>query len=296
MDHDHVAALPKGYTVEEYVIERVLGQGAFGITYLALDSNLNSWVAIKEYLPDDLAVRDQRSTVTPKSTASKPSYLWGLERFFSEAQTVARFNHPNIVRVLRLMRENGTAYIVMPYERGRSLADHIKRLDRPLREDEMLGLLRPLLDGLAAVHAEDVLHRDIKPGNIFLRTDGTPVLLDFGSARQAVRGERRDLTSVLTPGYAPIEQYADSGNQGPWTDVYALGAVLYRCLTGKAPVDATVRSEQLLNGPTPWSRPSSSPPSTIRERIPQHSCKGSTAPWLSSPTTVRNRSTIGARS
>ena len=157
MPHDHIAALTKGYRLKEHVIERVLGQGAFGITYLALDSNLNSWVAIKEYLPDDLAVRDRHSTVIPKSSASRPSYLWGLERFLSEAQTVARFNHPNIVRVLRLMRENGTAYIVMPYERGRSLADHLQRLGRPLREGEMLALLRPLLDGLAAVHAEDVL-------------------------------------------------------------------------------------------------------------------------------------------
>ena len=247
MAEDHVAALPKGYCLKEFVVERVLGQGAFGITYLALDSHLNTWVAIKEYLPDDLAIRDEHSTVVPKSAASRASYVWGLERFFSEAQTVARFNHPNIVRVLRLMRENGTAYIIMPYERGLSLADHLKRLDRPLREGEMLALLRPLLDGLAAVHAEDVLHRDLKPGNIFLRVDGTPVLLDFGSARQAVRGERQDMTSVLTPGYAPIEQYSDSSHQGPWTDIYALGAVLYRCLTGKAPADATKRSEHILN-------------------------------------------------
>jgi serine/threonine protein kinase/TPR repeat protein len=247
LDKDHVHALPPGARLYEYVIERVLGHGAFGITYLARDENLNAPVAIKEYLPDEFAARDTRSTVVPKSVSTKQDYAWGLERFHDEAQTLARFHHRNIVRVLRLLRANGTAYIVMPYERGRSLADYLQMLGRTLTDRELLGLALPLMDGLAAVHKEGFLHRDIKPGNIFIRQNGEPVLLDFGSARVAVGSKSRNITAILTPGYAPIEQYANAASQGPWTDIYGLGAVLYRCISGRTPVDATARSQARLN-------------------------------------------------
>ena len=263
---DHVHALPPGTRLYEYVIERVLGHGAFGITYLARDENLNAPVAIKEYLPDEFAARDTRSTVVPKSVSTKQDYAWGLERFHDEAQTLARFHHPNIVRVLRLLRANGTAYIVMPYERGRSLADYLQTIGRTLTDRELLGLSLPLMDGLAVVHKEGFLHRDIKPGNIFIRQNGEPVLLDFGSARVAIGSKSRSMTSILTPGYAPIEQYANAVSQGPWTDIYGLGAVLYRCICGQTPVDATVRSQARLNG-----EPDPLPPAVEvgRDRYPQ---------------------------
>jgi len=161
-----------------------------------------------------------------------------------EAQTLARFRHPNIVRVLRFFEANGTGYTVMVYERGQSLAEYLRAQRAPLREDELLDLILPLLDGLKRVHEAGFLHRDIKPANIYLREDRTPVLIDFGSARQAMGSQTRSLTSVFTPGYAPFEQYFSDGNQGPWTDIYALGGVLYRLVTGKSPPDAAKRIKE----------------------------------------------------
>jgi len=239
---DHVHALPAGYRLHEYRIERLLGHGTFGMTYLAHDGNLDAAVAIKEYLPGDFAVRDAASTVVPKSTVVLDSYEWGLEQFLKEAQVLARFHHPNVVRVLRLFRANGTAYIVMPYEVGVSLTEHLKTLGRPMTEAELLALALPLLDVLEAVHAHGVLHRDLKPGNILMRETGGPLLLDFGAARQATAAAGTvAMTAVLTPGFAPFEQYTGRGRQGPWTDIYALGAVLYRCLGGPALPEAAER-------------------------------------------------------
>ncbi len=238
---DYLNALAAGHKLQEYVVQSVLGMGGFGITYLAHDSNLNMRVAIKEYLPASLAVRIGDSTVHPKSVAEAETYRWGLNRFLLEAQTLARFRHPNIVRVLRFFEGNGTAYMVMEYEDGQNLGAYLQA--RPLAKDEptLLQLLLPLLDGLKRVHAQNFLHRDIKPTNIFVRLDGTPVLLDFGSARLAVGGKAQHLTTVYTPGYAPFEQYFSDGKQGPWTDIYALGAILYWCVTGSKPVDAASR-------------------------------------------------------
>src|SRR3954447_3589615 len=205
-DHDRFA-LPNGYRLNEYCIRQVLGQGGFGITYLAHDERLDRDVAIKEFMPSDLAVRQAGSTVMPRSTAVRQDYKGGLERFLKEARTLARFSHPNIVRVLSLIEANGTAYIVMCYEAGESLGDRLKGRGGPLPAAELLRIAEPLLDGLAAVHRAGFLHRDIKPSNIFLRADGDPVLLDFGTARQLIGSMSRSIVSILTPGYAPIEQY-----------------------------------------------------------------------------------------
>lgn len=223
----------------EYQLKSVLGVGGFGMTYLGWDSNLEKQVAIKEYLPGDLAVRALDGSVVPVSTDHQLDYQWGLDSFIREARILARFSHPHIVRVNRYFEANGTGYMVMDYEDGESLSQLLKRAPQP-DETVLKRIVMPLLDGLAAVHEEKFLHRDIKPSNIFIRANGTPVLLDFGAARDT-RGATRALTAVLTPGYAPLEQYAADGKQGPWSDIYAMGGVLFRAVTGKSPPDAVSR-------------------------------------------------------
>ena len=233
-------ALPMQSMLQEYRIEQVLGAGGFGITYRARDTNLDKDVAIKEYLPGELAMRAPDGNVVAQATQHEAGYKWGLERFLQEARTLGKFSHPNIVRVLRYFESNATAYVVMDYEQGDSLKT-VLQLDPQPAEAKLKAWLAPLLDGLAAVHATGFLHRDIKPDNIFIRADGKPVLIDFGAAREAIGGATKSLTSILTPGYAPLEQYSGEGKQGPWTDIYAMGGVLFRAVAGKNPPDAVSR-------------------------------------------------------
>ena len=234
-------ALPQGHRLQEYELVRVLGFGGFGMTYLGFDHNLDKAVAIKEYLPSDIATRTADRSVAPQTSGSSGDFQWGLDRFLDEARTLARFDHRHIIKVHRFFEAHGTAYIVMEYAEGETLSAYLTRKGT-LSEAELKALLYPLLDGLAVVHKADFLHRDIKPGNIVLRdTDGSPVLLDFGAARQAIGAKSRSVTSIVTPGYAPIEQYSNRGRQGAWTDIYALGGVCYRALTGDVPDDATDR-------------------------------------------------------
>ncbi|MBI3371893.1 MAG: protein kinase [Betaproteobacteria bacterium] len=233
-------ALQADAMLQEYRIDSVLGAGGFGMTYLGLDTHLEKYVAIKEYLPTELAMRAADGTVVPLTSEREADYRWGLERFILEARTLARFNHRNIVRVSRFFEANGTGYMVMDYERGAPLAQRLKR-EPPLDEAALKRLVAPLLDGLRVVHAAGFLHRDIKPDNIFVREGEDPVLIDFGAARQSVGGATRNLTAVLTPGYAPMEQYVSDGHQGPWTDLYAFGGVLFRAVTGAGPPDAVSR-------------------------------------------------------
>lgn len=237
---DHLLALPKGYRLRQYEILAMLGAGGFGITYLAHDTSLDKQVAIKEYLPSDFALRDGNSHVTAKSTSSSDDFQWGLSRFLEEARILAKFRHHNIVEIFQIFEANDTAYIVMDYVEGDTLSAVIDR-NAPMTEAAVRAILGPILDGLKRVHSLGFLHRDIKPGNIIQRAGGDPVLIDFGAARQALEAKSRSLTSVVTEGYAPIEQYASTGNQGAWTDIYALGAVAYKCLTGVTPVAATMR-------------------------------------------------------
>ena len=233
-------ALQSDAMLQEYRIDSVLGAGGFGMTYLGWDTHLEKHVAIKEYLPTELAMRSADGTVVPLTSEREADYRWGLERFILEARTLARFNHRHIVRVSRFFEANGTGYMVMDYERGAPLTQRLKH-EPPLDEAALKRLVEPLLDGLRAVHAAGFLHRDIKPDNIFVREGDDPVLIDFGAARQAVGGATRNLTAVLTPGYAPMEQYASDGRQGPWTDLYAFGGVLFRAVTGASPPDAVSR-------------------------------------------------------
>jgi len=240
-------ALQPGHRLHEYRIDDVLGQGGFGITYLATDVNLHAQVAIKEYLPAEFAIRTGDSTVRPRRIEVTATLLEGLDQFLVEARTLASFRHPNIVRVARFFEANRTAYMVLDYERGRSLGAWWRK-QRPddtvlpgIPEPDLLMLLAPLLDGLALVHHKGVLHRDIKPDNVLVRDgDGSFVLLDFGAARPAAVSNAADAPSILTPGYAPIEQYLGD-RQGPWTDIYALGATLYWLVCGQRPREAPDR-------------------------------------------------------
>jgi serine/threonine protein kinase/Ca2+-binding EF-hand superfamily protein len=233
-------SLTLGSMLHEYRLDSVLGAGGFGMTYLAWDVNLEKHVAIKEYLPGDLAVRALDGSIVPVNTESEYDYKWGLDRFIKEARTLARFSHPNIVRVNRFFEANGTSYMVMDYEAGESFYQYLKRNPAP-SEAWLKQMLMPILDGLQAVHTAGFLHRDIKPSNVFIRNNGTPVLLDFGSARLAAGGASKNLTAIISPGYAPLEQYAGDGNQGPWSDIYALSGVMFRAITGENPPDAVRR-------------------------------------------------------
>ena len=241
----HRNALPHGTALHWYTIDKVLGQGAFGITYLATDNNLHRPVAIKEYLPGQLAHREQDGSVLALSDERVEEYEAGLKRFVFEARTLAKFEHPAVVRVHNIFEANRSAYMVMQYEQGEGL-DRLLKSRGTLTEHEILQILHPLLGGLDVIHAQGFVHRDIKPANIFVRSDGTPVLLDFGSAREAMGSEARTITNFVSPGYAPIEQYAGkSDQQGPWSDIYGLGATLYRAMTGRTPNDAVERSQAL---------------------------------------------------
>jgi serine/threonine protein kinase len=245
MPPDTTYALPAGQQLHEYRIDGVLGTGGFGLTYLATDANLNLRVALKEYLPGDFATRRADLAVEPKADHAE-SFQWGLQRFMDEARTLASFHHPNIVRVMRFFQTNATGYMVMEFVEGKPLPEWIAGR-RPLGRDSVVALAAPLLEGLQVVHRGGYLHRDIKPANVFIRDDGSPVLLDFGSARE-LKGRDQELTAVVSPGYAPLEQYHVDGRQGPWTDLYALGGVMYWMITGAKPVDATAR---VRNDPLP---------------------------------------------
>lgn len=234
----NIQALPAGHMLSEYKIERVLGVGGFGLTYLATDTNLSLLVAIKEYLPADSGVRETDHQVRAVTDADREIFDWGLQRFLDEARTLATFRHPNIVRVMRFFQANNTAYMVMEYVQGAPLTDWIKSR-RPLNEANIINIIKPLVEGLGVIHQAGFLHRDVKPGNIYMRDDGSPVLLDFGAARaQQSSGE---LTAVVSPGYAPLEQYSESSAQGAWSDLYAMGGVMYWLVMGKKPIDATAR-------------------------------------------------------
>lgn len=229
---------------DQFRVGRVLGVGGFAITYLAFDEVLEMVVAVKEFLPSNIAVRKTGShTVQPRSSGGEADdFAFGLRRFLQEARTLAKFeDHPNIVRVRTFFRENGTGYLVMNFYEGRTLSEYLAARNGFLPEDEALLITEQVVEGLSAVHGEDILHRDIDPNNVYLADVGKVVLLDFGAARTAVGGRTQSMSVVLKRGYAPHEQYHSHGDQGPWTDVYACSATLYRALTGYKPPEAAAR-------------------------------------------------------
>jgi serine/threonine protein kinase len=242
-DHD---ALPAGTRFGELEILSVLGIGGFGIVYLAQDHALERQVALKEYMPSLLAGRGKGQMVSLRSGAHTETYALGLRSFVNEARLLARFNHPSLVKVYRFWEENGTAYMVMPYLQGRTLREVRRSISATPSEAWIRSVLDPLLDALELLHREDVFHRDIAPDNVLLPPGEPPVLLDFGAARRAIGDRTQTFTAILKPSYAPIEQYAEvvQLRQGPWTDIYALGAVVYYLLRGAPPPPATARAVQ----------------------------------------------------
>ena len=230
----------------QYLVGKLLGKpGGFGITYLGWDSQLATFVAIKEYLPREVAGRHfDRLTVSAHTNDDAEHFRYGLEQFLHEARTLAQFDHPNVVRVRSFFQENGTAYLVMDYLQGNSLQDHLVNLGGRMSEQTALNTMLPILDGLREVHAKGFLHRDIKPQNIYITSTGRPILLDFGTARQSLGELNRGMTTIITPGYAPWEQYHRHGKQGAWTDIYACAATLYHLVTGIVPPEAAERVAQ----------------------------------------------------
>jgi serine/threonine protein kinase len=236
--------LPVGYRLEEFEIKSILGSGGFGITYLAQDVDLKREVVVKENLPFQCAMRDSTRSVRPRtsSVGDRDQFEWALQSFLREAETLSRFDHPNIVRVLRRFEANNTAYFVMPYLPGKSLKQVIEEQvarDEGFTEQRLKDLLYPLLDALELLHQQGVYHRDIKAANILLATGHRPILIDFGAARQVI--SEKSHTVVESAGYTPFEQLQSHGNIGPWSDIYALGGTFYTAIHGEPPPRASDR-------------------------------------------------------
>src|SRR5438309_1149996 len=235
--------LPDGYQLENYRIASVLSSGGFSIVYLAYDEN-DQPVAIKEYLPSQLALRKEGDALPSISEENLATFRYGMRCFFEEGRSLARLSHPNVVRVLNFFRANETVYLVMRYERGRSLQKHIENRKGLPDETWVRSTFAQLLNGLREVHSNKLLHLDIKPANVYLRNDGSPLLIDFGAARQTLSAEGVKLPPTYTPGFAAPEQYARKAELGPWTDIYSIGATVYSCLAGAAPQPAHLRLEK----------------------------------------------------
>ncbi|MFN6961571.1 MAG: serine/threonine protein kinase [Rhodocyclaceae bacterium] len=244
--------LPAGHLIDGYRFERQLSMGGFSIVYLATDPR-GQPVAIKEYLPQSLARRTV-GLVPQVRPEHRAAYNAGMMAFYEEGIALAQLDHPNVVRVLNFLRANDTVYLVMAYERGRTLHEHIRKHPEGFSENFLRGVFLRLLSGLREVHAHKLLHLDIKPSNIWLRLDASPVLIDFGAARHAMQ-QAGDLRPVYTPGYAAPEQYEKNGDIGPWTDVYAVGASMYACLAAAAPqpADQRLSEDKLVPASQRWA-------------------------------------------
>lgn len=234
--------LPAGFQLDQYRIDRQLSLGGFSIVYLAYDPD-DTPVAIKEYLPNSLALRQEGEIEPCVPEEHQAAFRYGMKCFFEEGRALARLMHPNVVRVLNFFRANGTVYMVMRFERGRTLHELIHKHRAELKERFIRGLFTRMLNGLREVHAHKLLHLDIKPSNIYVRTDGTPVLLDFGAARQTLMTDQPILKPMYTPGFASPEQFGDREHLGPWSDIYSVGASLHACLAGSPPLRSDEREK-----------------------------------------------------
>lgn len=246
--------LPPGFQLEQYRIEQQLSLGGFSIVYLATGPD-DTAVVIKEYLPNSLALRKEGDVEPKVPDEHQAAFRYGMKCFFEEGRALASLNHPNLVRVLNFFRANSTVYMVMAFERGRTLQDFINKNKGEIKEKFIRGVFTRLLNGLREVHANKLLHLDIKPSNIYLRNDGTPVLLDFGAARQTLLNDAPMLKPMYTPGYCAPEQFRDREHLGPWSDIYSVGASMYACLAGMPPQrsDERIKRDLLESAQKRWS-------------------------------------------
>ncbi len=235
-------ALPQGYRIDQYSIERQLSLGGFSIVYLATD-DAGRRVAIKEYLPNSLALRGEGEITPNISQEHLGAFRYGMKCFFEEGRALARLSHPNVVRVLNFFRANETVYMVMDYEEGSTLQEYIQRRQKPVSENFLRNVFTRVLNGLREVHTHKLLHLDLKPSNIYLRGDGTPMLIDFGAARQTLALDTPMLKPMYTPGFASPEHYLRE-DLGPWSDIYSIGASMYACIALAAPQAADLRGEK----------------------------------------------------
>ncbi len=235
--------LPEGYQLQNYRVTKVLSAGGFSLVYLAEDENAQP-VAIKEYLPSSLALRREGDVLPSIAEENLATFRYGMKCFFEEGRALAKLSHPNLVRVLNFFRANETVYLVMRYERGRTLQEHILARRGAIKENFIRRIFTMLLNGLREVHLNKLLHLDIKPANIYVRNDGTPVLIDFGAARQTLTAEGFKLNPMYTPGFASPEHYKNRELLGPWTDVYSVGASIFACIAGAAPQAADQRVDK----------------------------------------------------
>ena len=237
------SALPENTILENYRIDKPIASGGFSIVYLAYDE-YGSPVAIKEYLPAGLSLRGQGQilpTITPEHSNL---FRYGMKCFFEEGRALAKISHPNVVRVINFFRANETVYMVMEYERGRTVQEHIIQRKGEIKENFIRHVFVQLMNGLREVHTNKLLHLDLKPANLYIRNDGIPLLLDFGAARQTLIADAPRLNPMYTPGFAAPEQYGSRDTLGPWTDIYAIGASMFACLSGMAPQSSDQRVEK----------------------------------------------------
>ncbi|HMV21140.1 MAG: serine/threonine protein kinase [Betaproteobacteria bacterium] len=246
-------ALPNGFQLEEYTIERQLSLGGFSIVYLAQDLE-GRQVAIKEYLPNSLALRGEGEIKPQIAPDHQAAFRYGMKCFFEEGRALARLSHPNVIRVLNFFRANDTVYMVMEYEHGRTLQEFIQKHQGHISERFMRGLFTRMLNGLREVHSNKLLHLDIKPSNVYMRTDNAPVLIDFGAARQTLASDQPMLKPMYTPGFASPEHYGSRNDLGPWSDIYSVGASMYACLAGCAPqaADDRIKKDSLTPAMVRW--------------------------------------------
>lgn len=237
-------ALPPGTQLDEFTIEHVLGGGGFSIVYLATHIKTGTPVVIKEYMPNSLATRDNKNSVIPLAEEHNERFAHGRRLFFQEASTLTTLKHPNIVNVINFFRAHGTVYMVMKYEEGVNLQSYIKKHKGKLSEPFIKAVFLPLLDGLQMIHSKGLLHLDIKPSNIYLRSGANPLLLDFGAVHEMMQTRQFQPNQVITPGFSPIEQLDPGGYVGPWTDIYAIGATMRACLEGVSPPHSPDRREK----------------------------------------------------
>ncbi len=248
MQEEYNNSLPIGSKVEEFEILSVLGAGGFGITYKVLDTNLDTVMVIKEYMPNSFASRGNNNTTVTCIVTNQETFEWGMQRFLEEAKLLRKFDHISIVKTHRVFRANNTAYFVMEFYEGETLEEYLERKkSKKFTQDEILSVMMPIIEGLKAVHQAGVLHRDIAPDNIFLRVNKVPILIDFGASRNAIGVKSQNISAIVKHGYSPPEQYTSNSVQDTTTDLYAISAVIYEMITGYKPPESTQRQTEVLN-------------------------------------------------